>query len=57
MTKTAQDIIEIITNAGAEDNESIRFTLEDGAALLSLGVTDEDQETVEEAHAIVSHAK
>ena len=53
--KTAQDIIDLIKEAGAEDVQAIRATLEDGAALLSLGITDEDQEAVEVAHELVSH--
>lgn len=53
--KTAQDIIDLIKEAGAEDAQSIRAVLEDGAALLALGITDEDQEAVEEAHFMVSN--
>lgn len=56
MTKTAQDIIDLIREAGAEDDQAIRYALEDGAALLALGVTDEDQEAVEEAHTIIGRA-
>lgn len=37
-----------------EDAQAIRDTLEDGAALLALGITDEDQEAVEDAHDIAS---
>jgi len=48
--KTAQDIIDLIKEAGAENAKEIRETLEDGAALASLGITDEDQEAVEVAH-------
>lgn len=47
----ANEIIEMIKEAGAEDNQAIIDTLEDGAALLALGITDSDQEAVEEAHA------
>lgn len=50
MSKTAQDIIDIIRAAGAEDDQAIIDTLEDGATLLALGITDDDQEAVEEAH-------
>ena len=55
---TAQDIIATLAedlglnpNAfTAEDCRSLRFALEDGAALAALGITDEDQEAVEAAH-------
>jgi len=50
MSKTAQEVIDIIREAGAEDDQAIIATLEDGAALLSLGITDADQEAVEDAH-------
>lgn len=53
--KTAQDIIDLIKEAGAEDAQAIRATLEDGAAMLALGITDEDQEAVELAHDLISH--
>lgn len=53
--KSAQDIIQIIRDAGAEDAQAIRDTLEDGATLAALGITDDDQEAVEEAHAMVSN--
>lgn len=53
--KTAQDIIQIIRDAGAEDAQAIRDTLEDGATLMALGITDEDQEAVELAHDLVAH--
>ena len=35
------------------DANSIIYALEDGAYLASIGVSDEDQEAVEEAHEIV----
>ena len=47
-------IIDLIKEAGAEDARAIRDTLEDGAALSAIGVTDSDQEAVEEAHAEIS---
>ena len=50
MSKTAQDIIEIIREAGADTDQAVIDTLEDGAALAELGITDADQEAVEEAH-------
>lgn len=50
---TAQDIIDIIREAGAEDPQSIRDALCDGEALGRLGITDEDQEAVEEAYDIM----
>lgn len=38
----------------AEDRRRIRDGLEDGAALASLGFTDDDQEAVEEAHEMMN---
>lgn len=55
--KTAQDIIDTIREAGAEDDQAVLYALEDGAALATLGITDDDQEAVEEAHALVKAAK
>lgn len=52
----AYDIIEAIRAAGASSNKEILDTLEDGAALASLGINDGDIEAAEEAHAIVSAA-
>lgn len=48
---TAQDIIDTIRAdvAGITDAQ-VMATLEDGAALAELGITDADQEAVEEAH-------
>lgn len=48
---TALDIITTIRAqvAGITDAQ-VMATLEDGAALAALGITDEDQEAVEEAH-------
>ena len=50
MAKTAQEVIAIIRDAGAEDDIAILKALEDGAALAALGITDADQPAVEEAH-------
>lgn len=52
---TAQEIINLIVNAGAEDNQSIKYVLEDGEALLSLGVSDVDEDVVEEAHSNITN--
>lgn len=46
----AQDIITLVTDAGAEDATAMLAALEDGAALAALGIGDGDQEAVEEAH-------
>lgn len=46
----ATQIIEMIREAGAETNQDVIYVLEDGQALSSLGLTDYDQEAVEEAH-------
>lgn len=56
MTKlTARQIIEAIESESAEplSNEQILDVLEDGAALSALGLTDDDQEAIEEAHYLV----
>jgi hypothetical protein len=53
--KTAEDIISIIVAAGADSSEQIQNTLEDGATLALLGITDEDEAAVETAYAIVKH--
>lgn len=59
---TARDIIDTIAAGlgledgaalAAEDRCRIRAVLEDGAALAALGITDDDQEAVEEAHDLV----
>lgn len=54
--KTAQEIIDIIKDAGAEDSQAILYVLEDGEALLSFGITDEDQKAVEDAHTMIQSA-
>ena len=46
----AQDIITLIREAGATDRQSMLDALCDGAALAALGITDADQEAVEEAY-------
>lgn len=48
--KTAAEIIEMIRSEGADTDRDVIYVLEDGAALLALGITDDDQESVEEAH-------
>lgn len=48
---TAQDIISMIrADAPAADLATVKAALEDGAALAALGITDADQEAVEDAH-------
>lgn len=47
----AIEIIEIIKNAGAENNQQILESLQDGALLASLGISD--QAEVEEAYYMV----
>lgn len=49
----AQQIISAIIEDGATDSQSILDVLCDGAALESLGLTDDDQEAVEEAYSTV----
>jgi len=46
----AQQVIAIIKEE-TDDLQSIIYALEDGEYLVSIGVTDADQEAVEEAHA------
>lgn len=45
----AQEIISAIIEDGATDSQSILDALCDGAALAALGITDEDQDAVEQA--------
>jgi hypothetical protein len=47
---TAQELKDRLAEAGATDAQTVRHVLEDGAALASLGVTDEDQDAVEALH-------
>ena len=61
----AQDIIAMLAEASglnpnaltAEDCRDLRSVLEDGAALAALGITDEDQEAVEAAHAALDERR
>lgn len=53
---TANDLIETIAGNMTEVNKPLKTilaTLEDGEALVYLGVTDEDQEAVEDAHDVI----
>lgn len=57
MSNAAIEFINVIGSNMAEVKKpiiSIKNVLEDGQALAYLGVTDEDQEMVEEAHDIIS---
>lgn len=54
MKKNAEQIIEMIREAGAEDDRALLTAMEDGEALVELGITDDDQESLEEAHDIIS---
>ena len=57
MENAALEFIEAIASNMPEVNKSLRAileALEDGEALDYLGVTDEDLDMVEEAHAMVS---
>lgn len=59
---TAHDIIAAIASdlgldasaLTAEDRRRVRYGLEDGSALASLGFGDDAQEAVEEAHEMMS---
>lgn len=57
MENAALDFIEAIASNMPEVNKPLRVildALEDGEALAYLGVTDDDLDMVEEAHAMVS---
>ena len=57
MESLALEFIKAIASNMAEVNkplQEILYALEDGEALAYLGVTDEDLDMVEEAHAMVS---
>lgn len=57
MDHAALDFIKVIAGNMAEEIKPLRAildVLEDGEALAYLGVTDEDLDMVEEAHAMVS---
>lgn len=53
---TAHELIQLIRDAGGTDGRSIQDALCDGDALKSMGVTDEHQGVVEEAHRMVREA-
>lgn len=53
---TTNELKKVLIEAGAEDSTAMLAALEDGATLAALGVTDADQETVEELHAELSAA-
>jgi len=46
----ATEIIQAIVESGVRDKKAILDVLEDGEALKSFGITDEDQTAVEGAH-------
>lgn len=50
--KNANQILDIII-AETQDLHDIKNALENGATLAALGITDEDQDAVEEAYAMV----
>lgn len=52
----AQQIIDAITQEVGADLSVIKNALEDGAALAAIGVTNDDQDAVEDAHDIISTA-
>lgn len=54
--RTDLDVIELIKAQGPGiTDKQIVETLEDGAALAALGLTDDDQTAIEGAHAVISH--
>jgi len=51
LTPAAEELLDSILADNPEaDTESVRNVLEDGEALASIGVTDDDIEAVEELH-------
>ena len=48
--KTAEQILDILLENGARSYEEVACALRDGEALAALGITDEDQDAVEELH-------
>jgi hypothetical protein len=50
---TAADIISNIIAEGADSLLSIKYVLEDGAALKGLGLSDDSSLEIEEAHALI----
>ena len=52
----AGEILQVLYDAGAETETAMCDALCDGAALLEIGVTDEDQAAVEQAHWMVSES-
>lgn len=52
----AAELLKIINDSGVFSNTFIIDVLEDGVALSALGLTDDDQETIEELHAITKQA-
>ena len=53
--KTASEVLDLIRADSPDATPAqIRAALEDGAALAALGITDDDQEAVEEAHASIA---
>lgn len=49
-------IIETIFSAGADSKKAMLNTLEDGAALKILGITDDDQLDVEQAYDMIKNS-
>lgn len=48
--KTAEQILDILLEKGIRSYEEVACALRDGEALAALGITDEDQDAVEELH-------
>ena len=55
MNRARQIIEEIASNMDDKQLKDIRYVLEDGEALASLGFTDDDQEVIEEAHFVITN--
>lgn len=54
---TAIDILEEAFDEGAFEREQVRDALEDGYYLTQCGYSDDDQEAIEEAHALVNSTR
>lgn len=48
--KTKEEILELVKNSGATTSEEIRRALGNGELLSKLGISDDDQQAVEELH-------
>ena len=52
--KTTKEVIQILESHGITDDSAMIDVLEDGEALLAMGITSSDMLAVESAHALCS---